>query len=147
MSGLKLIHVNERGPRQWTLFLYPTICHDKVLACWCHLMGTHRSPVDSLHKGQWWGSWYSLDASPNKLWKKHSHDDVIKWNHFPRYWPFVRVFTGHRWIPLTQTIDAELWCFLWSAPDWIIETTVIWAPSRPLWRHCNARGRWSETQE
>ena len=19
-----------------------------------------------------------------------SHDDVIKWNHFPRYWPFVR---------------------------------------------------------
>ena len=18
------------------------------------------------------------------------HDDVIKWNHFPRYWPFVR---------------------------------------------------------
>ena len=21
----------------------------------------------------------------------HSHDDVIKWKHFPRYWPFVRV--------------------------------------------------------
>ena len=21
---------------------------------------------------------------------KLSHDDVIKWNHFPRYWPFVR---------------------------------------------------------
>ena len=20
----------------------------------------------------------------------HGHDDVIKWNHFPRYWPFVR---------------------------------------------------------
>ena len=19
-----------------------------------------------------------------------THDDVIKWNHFPRYWPFVR---------------------------------------------------------
>ena len=24
----------------------------------------------------------------NKLWKPH--DDVIKWKHFPRYWPFVR---------------------------------------------------------
>ena len=24
-----------------------------------------------------------------------SHDDVIKWKHFPRYWPFVRVI--HRW--------------------------------------------------
>ena len=27
------------------------------------------------------------------------HDDVIKWKHFPRSWPFVREFTGHRWIP------------------------------------------------
>ena len=27
-------------------------------------------------------------------------------------------FTGHRWIPLTKASDAELWCFLWSAP-WI----------------------------
>ena len=24
-----------------------------------------------------------------------THDDVIKWNHFPRYWPFVRGI--HRW--------------------------------------------------
>ena len=27
-------------------------------------------------------------------------------------------FTGHRWIPGTKASDAELWCFLWSAP-WI----------------------------
>ena len=27
-------------------------------------------------------------------------------------------FIGHRWIPLTKASDAELWCFLWSAP-WI----------------------------
>ena len=27
------------------------------------------------------------------------HDDVIKWKYFPRYWPFVRGFAGHRWIP------------------------------------------------
>ena len=26
-------------------------------------------------------------------------------------------FTGHRWIPRTKASDAELWCFLWSAPD------------------------------
>ena len=26
-------------------------------------------------------------------------------------------FTVHRWIPLTQPSDAELWCFLSSAPD------------------------------
>ena len=26
-------------------------------------------------------------------------------------------FTGPRWIPRTKASDAELWCFLWSAPD------------------------------
>ena len=24
---------------------------------------------------------------------------------------------GHRWIPLTKVNDAELWYFLWSAPE------------------------------
>ena len=46
------------------------------------------------------------------------HDDVIKWKHFPRYWPFVRV---HRWIPRTNASNAELSCFLWSAPDQTVE--------------------------
>ena len=46
------------------------------------------------------------------------HDDVIKWKYFPRYWPFVcGEFTGPRWIPRTKASDAELWCFLWSAPE------------------------------
>ena len=26
-------------------------------------------------------------------------------------------FTGHRWIPCTKASDAELWRFLWSAPE------------------------------
>ena len=26
-------------------------------------------------------------------------------------------FTGPRWIPRTKASDAELWCFLWSAPE------------------------------
>ena len=43
------------------------------------------------------------------------HDDVIKWKHFPRYYPFSRGI--HRWIPLTKASDAALWCFLWSAPE------------------------------
>ena len=38
------------------------------------------------------------------LWKKQhvdglkSHDDVIKWKHFQRYWTFVRGI--HLWVPL-----------------------------------------------
>ena len=31
--------------------------------------------------------------------------------------------TGHRWIPLSKASDAELWCFLWSAPEQTVEQT------------------------
>ena len=41
-----------------------------------------------------------------------------------------REFGSHRWIPLPKPSDAELWCFLWSAPEQTveqtIETPVIW---------------------
>ena len=36
------------------------------------------------------------------------HDDVIKWKHFPRYWPFMR---GIQRGPRTKARDAELWFF------------------------------------
>ena len=56
------------------------------------------------------------------------------WRHqmetFPRYWPFVR---GIHWSTVnsrTKASDAELWYFLWSAPEqmveWKIKTSVIW---------------------
>ena len=71
------------------------------------------------------------------------HDDVIKWKHFPRHWPFV--FPGHRWIPLTKAGEAELWCFLWSTPEQKFEQTIEtrWfeTPSRPLWGHSNGISR------
>ena len=55
--------------------------------------------------------------------KLSGHDDVINWKHFPRYWSFVRG------IP-SKASDAELWCFLWSVPEWTLEQTiarlVIW---------------------
>ena len=35
-------------------------------------------------------------------WNMWIHDDVIKWKHFPRYWPFVRGIHRSRWIPRTQ---------------------------------------------
>ena len=30
-------------------------------------------------------------------------------------------FTGPRWIPHAKASDAELWCFLWSAPEYTVE--------------------------
>ena len=47
-----------------------------------------------------------------------THDDVIKWNNFPRYWPFVR---GIHW-SLVNSPHKGQWrralMFLWSSP-WI----------------------------
>ena len=43
---------------------------------------------------------------------------------FPRYWPFLGECTGHRWTPLTKASDAELWSFLWSAPEQTAKQTI-----------------------
>ena len=73
--------------------------------------------------------------------KKTKHDNVIKWKYFPRYWPFVRGM--HQWpgIPHTKASDRELWCFLWSAPEWTVgkESGAWWfeMPSCSLWCHCS----------
>ena len=32
--------------------------------------------------------------------------------------------TGDRWITLKTASDAELWCFLWSAPEQTTEQTI-----------------------
>ena len=51
------------------------------------------------------------------------HNDVIKWKHYPRYWPFVR---GIHWSELNKRLSKQSW-------GWWFET-----PSHSLWRHCNA---------
>ena len=51
-------------------------------------------------------------------------------------------FTGHWWIPLLKASDAELWCFLWSAPLDKRLGKQSWGrwfekPLHSLWSHCN----------
>ena len=53
------------------------------------------------------------------------HDDVMKWKHFPRYWPFVR---GIHRSPVNsphKASDAELWCFLWSTLDQTVLSVMM----------------------
>ena len=58
-------------------------------------------------------AFYTFIFLKPKLWYTY---DVIKWKHFPHYWSFVRGIPRPRWIPRTKASDAELRCFLWSAP-------------------------------
>ena len=67
------------------------------------------------------------------------HDDVFRWKHFPRYWPFVRR-THRRQRPVTRSLDV----FFDLRPNkrlskqlsgWGFETH-----SPPSWRHSNEVG-------
>ena len=63
------------------------------------------------------------------------HDDVIKWNHFPRYWPFVRWI--HR-APVSRSFDV---CFgLRLNKRLSKQSRRRWfdTPLCSLWRHCDA---------
>ena len=80
------------------------------------------------------------------------HYDFIKWKYFRITGHLCGEFTNHRWIPRTKASDAELWCFLWSAPeinslvnngeagDWRrhrvhYDVTVMWFRSMSMTRH------------
>ena len=76
------------------------------------------------------------------IWWCKLHDDVIKWKHFPHYWPFVRgihrsqVNSPHKsqwrralmvffYLRLSKRLSIQSW-------GWWFETL-----SHSLWRHCN----------
>ena len=73
------------------------------------------------------------------------HDDVIKWKHFPCYWPFVRGI--HRSLVVTLT-KASFGVFF-DLPERTVEqiTRRRWfeTSSHSLWRHCNVKQdrRWN----
>ena len=71
-----------------------------------------------------------------------NHDGVIKWKHFPRYWPFCAgnspvtgEFPAQR--PVTGSFDV--FCHLCLNKRLSKQSWGLWleTPSRLLWRHCN----------
>ena len=105
---------------------------------------------------------YPSSDSASKYSTIMSHGGVTTWTHISYYQPLMREsatewlhymmtssnrnifrvtdplcwkFTDHWRIQLIKACDAELWYFLWSAP----ERTAEWfeTPSRTLWRYCN----------
>ena len=84
----------------------------------------------------WWpDSLYGLE------WRT-VHDDVIKWKHFRRYWPFVR---GNHRSPLNsphkgQWRGALMFSLIYAWKDgWVNNRRRWWfeRPTRSLWRHRN----------
>ena len=125
--------------------LTPTWCFHKS---WKSKFGRVGNLCFLVIHGQWWGNLASGQKLPHgisRIWItiENIHDDVIKWKHFPRYWPFLRGI--HRW-PVNSPHKGQwrgalmfsLICTLYKRLSkqswgWWFET-----PSRSLWRHCNA---------
>ena len=73
---------------------------------------------------------------------KASHGDVIKWKHFPRYWPFVR---GIHWSPVNsphkdQWRGALMFSLIYGLNKQLNKQS--WGrwfdmPTCSLWCHCN----------
>ena len=100
-----------------SVFYFPLSC-----SLWMIISFLSWSWINSTEHETWWSEihectrcfqWVFDGTGFTILW----HDDVTKWKHFPRYWPFMRGIHRSRWIPRTKASDAELWCFLWSAPE------------------------------
>ena len=136
--GLTLTFVSKRSLSCRMLFKTDT-CNPACVSCSRQLGGVYIRYSDRSYGATMIEAKYALEiiftkATPylassvmvsyvvsfERIWVK-IHDDVIKWKHFPRYWPFVREIhrspVNLRWISHTKASDAELWCFIWSASE------------------------------
>ena len=104
---------------------------------WCNLLGTkpnlfmkHLEIITSCDRVS------SASMQPQPIANYHNMMTSLNGNIFHVTGPLCGEFTVHRWIPRAKASDAELWCFLWSAPEptleHTMETLVIWDATVPI---------------
>ena len=86
---------------------------------------------------------YAWSLPRHWLFSFWSHNDVIKWKHFPRYWPFVRGIhrspVNSRTKPVTRSFDVFFDLHLNQQLSKHRRRWWFGTPSRSLWHHCNGR--------
>ena len=98
--------------------------------------------TDSFHLHcQWWW-WHNESSSQGTNRYDIEHDDVNKWKHFLRYWPFVRGnppvtggFPSQRQV--TRSFDVFFDLYLNKRLEKQTRHRWFETPLRSLWRHCN----------
>ena len=110
----------------------------------CIRVNNHKRYIQNRHSNPWAFNELENHVEITVVFEKNGHkrcdirDDVIKWKHFPRYWPFVWVpgeFPAQR--PVTRSFDVffdlcpNKW---WSKQSWGWWFETL---SCSLWRHCD----------
>ena len=122
------------SPHKWPVtrkcfHLMTSLCHHRNKRCHvvnCTLRDIYQSRVYQnkiilIKEKCVWKSLQNVDhfvqVAMNKCPVYIFHDDVIKWKHFLRYWPFVRGI--HRSLVNSPHKGQwrGVWCFLWFAPE------------------------------
>ena len=84
------INENIKAPRHWLLW--------GEIHWWWLTGGFPSQTATNAENVSIWSRHHANKQSSRKVW----HDDVIKWKHFPRYWPFVWGIHRSRWIANTK---------------------------------------------
>ena len=108
----------------YNFYIYPLPLANFFLENLIHWLGRHFSSIPVTLPCPFWGclcsreylltSIRTVNITPTKLWHMMTSSNG---NIFRVTGPLCGEFTGHRWIPRTKASDAELWYFLWSAPE------------------------------
>ena len=88
--------------------------------------------------------WYLINYDQDLASFAMNHDDVIRWKHFPRFWPFVR---GIHLSQRTVTRSFDVFFDLRLNKRLREQSWGRWfeTPSCSLWRHCNVNKRIRDT--
>ena len=117
-----LIHLQVKLQAEVTTETSPKTCHYELFLGQDHISGAFFIPIVHLtvghgciitsHSFLWDKINLPCPTFNGTTWNVYSaqmpgfHDDVIKWKHFPRYWPFVQGI--HRW-PVNSLHKGQ-WC-------------------------------------
>ena len=86
------------------LFWYKSLTHSYLLDRW-PLPSRYYFLIDLkvFHSWECWSPGFMMTSTNGNIFRVTGH--------------LYGEFTGPRWIPHTKASDAELWCFIWSAPE------------------------------
>ena len=109
MKNLSWIKINLHKTTESDSLPYLSLFHT--------LATTTSDPSRSWQKYRTWARSIPWVSFPDIFYLEVGHAEVMMTTSnghiFRITGPLCGEFTGHRWIPLTKAIDAELWCFLW----------------------------------